>query len=423
MISFAAGSHWREIMSLAFAGAIVWTGWLLAAVIGSQYKWAYYVFAIVMGIFYIYYALLWTVRYDAEKMGGQYQFTQLSSSAFICFMLVMYAVCWACCEGANTVSNSSEMVWYGILDLFSKPFFLIYFLWMTRDVDYTLLRETRYTHEHAQYQAEADAANNTAQAGAITQTGAGPRSRFAPVVGPRSRLPFGNRNKEGRSAAARTVDEDVGHATAPAAVATAAAVAPGDTAASTDPEKAAAGKRYRKLFSRRGAHDDKSVPPVAPGTGAGTGVDGEHGTNQPVRTSNVTMVESDQTHEPHEHQHTHPFMANAPAPIIVPTDGTGTLPTIPTGPIVPPPPAPAATGLAGAADPVVPLGPTLPEGAAPAGSANAAGTTGTTGPLGSAGAATFPATGVTGTGAPGGTPLSPPSRPIARPDHSYPTAH
>ena len=51
-------------------------------------------------------------------------------------MFITYPICWACSEGANVISPTSEMVWYGILDIIAGPFFLFFFLWVMRDVDY-----------------------------------------------------------------------------------------------------------------------------------------------------------------------------------------------------------------------------------------------------------------------------------------------
>ena len=51
-------------------------------------------------------------------------------------MLITYPICWACSEGSNIITPTSEMIWYGILDLITGPIFLVFFLFQLRAVDY-----------------------------------------------------------------------------------------------------------------------------------------------------------------------------------------------------------------------------------------------------------------------------------------------
>lgn len=51
-------------------------------------------------------------------------------------MLLTYPICWALSEGANVISPTSEMIWYGILDCITGPIFLLFYLWQLRTVDY-----------------------------------------------------------------------------------------------------------------------------------------------------------------------------------------------------------------------------------------------------------------------------------------------
>ena len=62
-------------------------------------------------------------------------------------MLITYPIAWACAEGANVISPTSEMIWYGILDIFAGPVFLFLFLWHLKDVDYSIfgLKSGKYT--------------------------------------------------------------------------------------------------------------------------------------------------------------------------------------------------------------------------------------------------------------------------------------
>ena len=60
----------------------------------------------------------------------------LTSAGWLSFMLITYPIAWACAEGGNVISVTSEMIWYGILDILAGPGFLFFFLWQLRNVDY-----------------------------------------------------------------------------------------------------------------------------------------------------------------------------------------------------------------------------------------------------------------------------------------------
>lgn len=60
----------------------------------------------------------------------------IRGSGFVGFITLLYPVAWAMSEGANVISPTSEMVWYGILDILLGPMFLFYFIFGIRNIDY-----------------------------------------------------------------------------------------------------------------------------------------------------------------------------------------------------------------------------------------------------------------------------------------------
>lgn len=60
----------------------------------------------------------------------------LRGSGFLSFILVLYPLGWALSEGGNVISSTSEMVWYGVLDLVLGPLFLFYVIFGIRNIDY-----------------------------------------------------------------------------------------------------------------------------------------------------------------------------------------------------------------------------------------------------------------------------------------------
>ena len=68
-------------------------------------------------------------------------------------MLITYPIAWACAEGGNVITVTSEMIWYGILDIFTIPVFLFAFLWELRGAEYSAFgfHSGKFTDKHASY--------------------------------------------------------------------------------------------------------------------------------------------------------------------------------------------------------------------------------------------------------------------------------
>lgn len=58
------------------------------------------------------------------------------SAGFLGFLWMLYPIAWGVSEGSNTISPNGEMIFYGILDIFTKPIFLFFFLMGIRNIDY-----------------------------------------------------------------------------------------------------------------------------------------------------------------------------------------------------------------------------------------------------------------------------------------------
>ena len=80
--------------------------------------------------------LLWHAPRATFADGEGLKTAYLTSAGYLSFMLITYPIAWACAEGGNVISVTSEMIWYGILDIIAGPCFLFFFLWVMRDVDY-----------------------------------------------------------------------------------------------------------------------------------------------------------------------------------------------------------------------------------------------------------------------------------------------
>ncbi|EMD39984.1 G-protein coupled receptor [Gelatoporia subvermispora B] len=141
----ATGLSLSDILTTLFMGVVLVVCGLVGALVHSTYKWGYFTFGCA-ALFYIWYVLLVhapATQFAAGVVRNRYRL----ASGYLAFMLITYPICWACSEGANVISPTSEMIWYGILDILSGPVFLAIFLWELRGVDYSTfgLQSGKYT--------------------------------------------------------------------------------------------------------------------------------------------------------------------------------------------------------------------------------------------------------------------------------------
>ncbi|KAL6305135.1 heat shock protein 30 [Sparassis latifolia] len=124
-----------DIFTTIFISLIFIVGGLVGSLVLSTYKWGYFTFG-VAALFYLWYVVLFYAPRSSFAAGSTLRNRYYLVAGYFSFMLITYPICWACSEGANVISPTSEMVWYGILDLLEGPCFLFLFLWGLRDVDY-----------------------------------------------------------------------------------------------------------------------------------------------------------------------------------------------------------------------------------------------------------------------------------------------
>ncbi|RDX56712.1 heat shock protein 30 [Lentinus brumalis] len=146
----ATGLSLSDIFTTLFMAVVLVITGLVAALVPSTYKWGYYVFG-VAALFYIWYVLLWHGPHTTFAAGGALRRGYLFAAGYLSLLLLIYPIAWACAEGGNVISVTSEMIWYGILDIFAGPIFLFFFLWELRGVDYASfgLHSGKYTDKSA----------------------------------------------------------------------------------------------------------------------------------------------------------------------------------------------------------------------------------------------------------------------------------
>ncbi|KIP11031.1 hypothetical protein PHLGIDRAFT_28161 [Phlebiopsis gigantea 11061_1 CR5-6] len=135
ILLFATGLALTEILTAAFFAWVVVVCGLVGGLVQSSYKWGFYVFGL-FALFYIWIVLLGHGPRTTFNAGPGLRSGYLRGSGLLSFILVLYPIGWALSEGGNVISSTSEMVWYGVLDLVLGPFFLFYVVFGIRNIDY-----------------------------------------------------------------------------------------------------------------------------------------------------------------------------------------------------------------------------------------------------------------------------------------------
>lgn len=107
---------------------------LVGALIKSTYKWGFFTFGVAAFLF-----VAWNVVFEglahAKVLGADIRRTYLICSLWTVSIWLLYPIAWGCSEGGNVIPPDSEAIFYGILDILTKPVFGVLLLWGLRNLD------------------------------------------------------------------------------------------------------------------------------------------------------------------------------------------------------------------------------------------------------------------------------------------------
>ncbi|KAI5363538.1 putative archaeal/bacterial/fungal rhodopsin, rhodopsin, retinal binding protein [Septoria linicola] len=84
---------------------------------------------------FVFFVLLFRGRKYARHLGNDISRTYTLSLVWTLLVWICYPICWGVSEGGNIIALDSEAVYYGVLDMFAKPFFSMMFLFSVRKVE------------------------------------------------------------------------------------------------------------------------------------------------------------------------------------------------------------------------------------------------------------------------------------------------
>lgn len=132
MLLLATGLNLSSILMIIFFDLVMVVAGLVGALTHSAYKWGYYAFGLA-ALVYIWYVtniqiissrrqhnfFLFRISLFTQGLGSagfigtdaRLHFFRLAG--YLSFLWMLYPVCWALSEGANVISPTSEMIFYG----------------------------------------------------------------------------------------------------------------------------------------------------------------------------------------------------------------------------------------------------------------------------------------------------------------------
>jgi len=131
----STGVPLSELFMTIFASIFAVVCGLIGALVPSTYKWGFFTFG-VSALFYIWYHVFFPSASAASYLGSDIGFGYRLYSIGLMFIAGLYPICWGLSEGGNVISPTGEMVFYGVLDIISKPLFLFAYVRQVGTVDY-----------------------------------------------------------------------------------------------------------------------------------------------------------------------------------------------------------------------------------------------------------------------------------------------
>jgi bacteriorhodopsin len=124
-----SGVSWATIF-FAIALQEIWVvSWLCGALVATSYKWGFFAFGLFAYFVLAYVMMVWGVEH-ARRIRTSKEYTMLAGTLVVAWMA--FPIAWGLAEGANRLSITGEMIFYGILDLIAVPVYGTLWLLMSR---------------------------------------------------------------------------------------------------------------------------------------------------------------------------------------------------------------------------------------------------------------------------------------------------
>ncbi|KAH6706211.1 hypothetical protein BKA61DRAFT_136451 [Leptodontidium sp. MPI-SDFR-AT-0119] len=137
-VLLTAGLPWPTILITVLVDEIMIVTGLVGALVTSQYKWGYFVFAMV-SLFFILYQVSYVGQKHASGINARNNTdigrSYMLAAGWTMALWFLYPIAWGLSEGGNVISPDSEAIFYSVLDVLAKPGFGLVLLFAHRNIE------------------------------------------------------------------------------------------------------------------------------------------------------------------------------------------------------------------------------------------------------------------------------------------------
>jgi len=137
-VLLTSGLPWPVILFTILADEIMIVTGLVGALVSSQYKWGYFVFA-MLALFFVFYQVSFVGARHAKAVrssnGANIGRSYLMAASWTMALWFLYPIAWGLSEGGNVISGDSEAIFYSVLDVLAKPGFGAVLLFAHRNIN------------------------------------------------------------------------------------------------------------------------------------------------------------------------------------------------------------------------------------------------------------------------------------------------
>jgi len=131
-----AGVYWHTILYTIMLELVYILLLFVGAIVPDTYKWGYYTIAIV-ALALVLENICWAGIKHSNILGGNIRRLYRILGPYIFVLWMLYPISWGVSEGGNVIPPDSEQIFYGILDVLSKPVFGFFILLGHTQIDIT----------------------------------------------------------------------------------------------------------------------------------------------------------------------------------------------------------------------------------------------------------------------------------------------
>ncbi|GAD96041.1 hypothetical protein BC1G_13906 [Paecilomyces variotii No. 5] len=115
-----AGVYWHTILYTVMLQIVFVILFFIGTLVPDSYRWGYFTIGAV-ALFLSLENIVYEGIKHANYMGANIRKLYMILAPCLCTLWMLYPICWACSEGGNVIAPDSEQIFYGILDLLTKP--------------------------------------------------------------------------------------------------------------------------------------------------------------------------------------------------------------------------------------------------------------------------------------------------------------